>query len=505
MNGKIKENKAKIRELSDVGKEIVGQSSDASDHQIDARQQSVARRASRVARAITNGGEPVKRASARKIAGGAPGNSNNVAGNSNRSAARLGPAAVGRSNDVIVTGPVQVPKLLKPKVVRLYHDEKLVDVIPRVSPGKFKMVSPMLKAGQPLNQGFQFYGAESNETEFMGPRGRHVRVTGRQMLGTVTFADTNGNLGVRSSSGVWLVSPDALGGRLKLLSQQFEEHKCNRLRLTYAPIDAAVDLGAIAFYFRNDISTPLRDVGLDELKHAATHPSFVQTSVWQPASLDIKPEDATSKYFDEENGDWRFQIQGVIQCLGASDVFSQNECGNVYLEYDMEFFGEELDYNIDDQQIWHITATWTAKVVSAAAVLAPSVLLLWLKVPAAGESTAVLDHGLGSFGTAMLWYGSVTVSNWVGSPSGSPIIKTDRSEVDTFRFEYGAGYYIRIVQRDDGGVSRLGLLLYEDLESAGGVLSADSEPTTGQLCYGNAGTFTGTVEFSMNALQLNNE
>lgn len=198
-------------------------------------------------------------------------------------------------------------------------------------------------ASVPLVHGSGHGGA--SEYENVTKEGRSVTVVGRQFFSQVGVRTTARTIGQRLDYGTVVMTPAALGGRLALLAEQFEEHKLNWAKIVYEPSVAATTAGAIAMYFRNDVATPTLDIGQDELMHASTHPSFVQTQVWEPTTMSIKPEDAQTKYFDPSSGDYRQEVQGIVQLLAASDL-AIGTYGSLYIEYSVSFFGEELDYSV---------------------------------------------------------------------------------------------------------------------------------------------------------------
>jgi hypothetical protein len=206
--------------------------------------------------------------------------------------------------------------------------------------------TPRTKASQtqvvaPLAEGAIMSSSSAEEFESMGRQGRTVRAMGSLLLAQV--APPN-NVEAGSRLSVFLLTPSALGGRLALLAETFEQHKAHKCDVVYVPSVPATTAGALAMYARADVTTPMVDVGQDELRHAATHDDFESGPVWQGQVLRIKPENATSRYFDQAEGAPQLAIQSVVQVLSASPLPYGNY-GTLYLHYDFEFFSEELDYS----------------------------------------------------------------------------------------------------------------------------------------------------------------
>jgi len=212
--------------------------------------------------------------------------------------------------------------------------------------------APMPDMEVPVAKGGAYRGSAMTIQRSQSGTDRRVRIAGHQFLGEVGFPYTVTQPGQRSTSGIRSISPDALGGPLLLQSETYEQHRARKLQIKYVPNCSSLAKGSIAMYFRNDVATPVDVVGIEELAHAATHPAFVQTQIWQPAALPIRPDDATIRYFDTDSGDARLQVQGMVTIESAveqvSSDLSSGSCGNLFLEYDIEFFDEELDYEVAD-------------------------------------------------------------------------------------------------------------------------------------------------------------
>lgn len=234
----------------------------------------------------------------------------------------------------------------------------------RTKNGVYKVTrSPSMKQfnqDAPLAKGNSYKGASFRELESVADGQRRLRVRGREFLGEVLAgASLSGTTSIGARLGVFPVNPEALGGRLKLYAQQFEENKLLRSWVEYEPVVPATTAGAIAICFRNDVGTQTTQVGRTAIMHAATLASFVQTSVWDPVEMEIKPEDALKKYFDEGDERYRVACQGFVELLSASDL-ADGTFGNLYLCYEMDFFGEALDFEVTDVDTTLVSITSTA-------------------------------------------------------------------------------------------------------------------------------------------------
>jgi hypothetical protein len=207
---------------------------------------------------------------------------------------------------------------------------------------------------QGINESTPYMGARFEEYEFMQDGQRHMKLVGRELLGSIqAFATIAEIYGVGARLLVCPLAPDFVGGRLGRAAQEFEQHKALALRVWYEPVVPTTTSGALGMYFFNDVGVEAIEVGLNELAHAATHKSFVQTPVWQSICMDIQPEDAINRYFDEESSDFRFEVQGILSVESASNITLDPtgatgpiNLGNIYLEYEFDFFSEVLDYSV---------------------------------------------------------------------------------------------------------------------------------------------------------------
>ena len=149
------------------------------------------------------------------------------------------------------------------------------------------------------------------------------------------------------------------------MSKQFEQHKCRRLRVVYEPVVPTTTRGGVILYFTNDVGTPTFAIGEFELAHAATHANFTMTPIWQACSLDIKPEDTILRYLDATSGDFRLQSQGFITVESAAPITldaANPEIGNVFIEYEYDFFGEVLSYDVLQKPTGFLTVDCPAAV-----------------------------------------------------------------------------------------------------------------------------------------------
>jgi hypothetical protein len=276
--------------------------------------------------------------------------------------------------------------------------------------------------------------------------------------------------------------------------------------VVYEPVVPTTTPGAIAIYFRNDVGTSTLETGRNELAHAATHPSFVQTPVWDEAHIDIDPEDAISKYFDEEVGDFRFETQGLVQVLFASTFQGSADLGplgNLYLCYDMDFYGSELDYEVEEVEEFTLSVDAQNNVFNVAGKN-----VLFSLDPAAAGIPAVTVSGTsmvpGDFVNYLL-YGTVTFGTPTVPWTTPPFDFEVGSDTDVRNFTDGQGVWLRTIDEKSTGNGLL-MSVYADLASANEASTDDQDRKNGQLYWSSGSAIPnvtpGLMEIAVRAWHL---
>jgi hypothetical protein len=312
-----------------------------------------------------NGGKPVGRPAASN--GGPRGGNSNDGGlrpsQSTASVSKLPPVvtlAVPRKKQQGGSAPA-----MKAKKYRIYHDSQGKEVARSEvvsDPNRFDKRLSSVKKGDfaskavGLNSSQVYRGSKTMEHDFVKNGVRGVRLAGSQYLDTVDSGSHNNTVGSRLT--VCLVNPTALGVQLAKMAELFEQSKVHHMKVIYKPVVSAQTDGAIAMYFRNDVSNPMLETGLDELQHAASHESFEDSTVWTPMSIDISPSDVMLRYWDEMLGDYANDIQGIITVLASSTLAADTTYGHLYIEFDVEFFAPEVDYEVTEIGIHELYLEW---------------------------------------------------------------------------------------------------------------------------------------------------
>lgn len=180
-------------------------------------------------------------------------------------------------------------------------------------------------------------------------RGRSsTRCIGTDYLCAITIGGTAAAAGDVLYTTV--VNPSTLGlGRLATIAKLFERYKFKSLKFRYAPVANAQVTGQILGYVDYDtMDDPTGTSGVQNLQRAGAHLGEKPVQVWQgsekPVFWEIKDVDPmTDLYCDSDGTDPRWTNQGRFVLLAASAIASGTACGNIYLDYDVEFYIPQME------------------------------------------------------------------------------------------------------------------------------------------------------------------
>jgi hypothetical protein len=143
-----------------------------------------------------------------------------------------------------------------------------------------------------------------------------------------------------------VVNPKTLGvSRLATVSQLWERYKFKRCTFRYVPVANATQTGQVIGYVDYDTyDNPTGISGAQNLQRAAAHFGEKPAQIWQPVNWVIKDVDPlTDLYVDSDGTDPRWTNQGRLVVLAASAIASGVACGNIYMDYDVEFYIPQLE------------------------------------------------------------------------------------------------------------------------------------------------------------------
>jgi len=186
------------------------------------------------------------------------------------------------------------------------------------------------------------------------PRGRPTRIDGSScrikgtdFLTSVTIGGTSAVAGEVLTTSV--VNPKRLGiARLATMATLFERYKFKSLKFRYAPACPTNTAGQLLGYVDYDTyDDPTGLTGVQNLQRAAAHYGEKPVEVWggtSPVFWEIKDIDPmTDLYVDSDETDPRWTNQGRFVLLAATAIANGTVCGNIYLDYDIEFYIPQVE------------------------------------------------------------------------------------------------------------------------------------------------------------------
>lgn len=178
--------------------------------------------------------------------------------------------------------------------------------------------------------------------------GSSCRIRGTDFLTAVTISGTAATAGDVLISQI--VNPAQLGvARLATMAKLYERYKFKSLKFRYSPVANATISGQVIGYVDYDTyDDPTGSSGTQNLQRAAAHYGEKPVQIWQgsekPVFWEIKDVDPlTDLYIDSDGSDPRWTNQGRFILLAASAIAANTPCGNVYLDYDIEFYIPQIE------------------------------------------------------------------------------------------------------------------------------------------------------------------
>jgi hypothetical protein len=284
------------------------------------------------------------------------------------------------------------------------------------------------------------------------------------------------------------ISPYALGGRLAYLANTFQMHKALRLFIRYVPNVPATTPGSLAFWYHNDDGQTVVPMGVTELQVGATHTAFVQTPVWESASIEVDVNDAINEYYDEESSEFRFSVQGFVKVVASGNLENQDDpaqltFGNLYMDYEFQFEEPSLDTEISLIKQGHIA--FTSQTMVPTFPFPAYIALDGASVnaaPVVANTTGLTPQEMTRYVFACSWQGPQWVED-VWKPFGQDLPTQPEASLG------GAAFYMRCIPRGDPdtvlGVFFSNLLAARTVDMIANVNTSDQIMTQGMLVHSN--------------------
>jgi hypothetical protein len=144
-------------------------------------------------------------------------------------------------------------------------------------------------------------------------------------------------------------NPRMIGvSRLAIASSVWERFKFRSLKFHYAPIANATQTGSLIGYVDYDVNDVPTGTGDANLQRAWAHYGQQSCQIWGDPSKhtvwELKDVDPlTDLYIDSPSEDPHWTSQGRFVLLSASTVAASLPLGNIFVEYDVEFFIPQIE------------------------------------------------------------------------------------------------------------------------------------------------------------------
>jgi hypothetical protein len=190
--------------------------------------------------------------------------------------------------------------------------------------------------------------------------GSRCRIIGTDFLTSVSIGATAAVAGDVLVNQV--VNPAVLAvARLATMSKLYERYKFRSLKFRYKPAANATISGSILGYVDYDTQDdPAGLSGVQNLQRAAAHYGENDVQLWggnQPVYWEIKDVDPlTDLYVDSDGTDPRWTNQGRFVLLASTAIAANTPCGNIYIDYDIEFFIPQLELSPTTGYAYRLTA-----------------------------------------------------------------------------------------------------------------------------------------------------
>ena len=233
----------------------------------------------------------------------------------------------------------------------------------------------------PVSQGSVVHFSGVDEHRSIKHDGEHLLVSGRMFLGAVEHPDylnipSNPVIGVGRRLLVATLSPDALGGRLGIAAKSFQQNRLKRGRFLYCSAIGTQMNGQIAMGATNDTSLTMSVIGEEEFAHTTEVHKSEAANVWMDMELPFKPKLQLKAYEDdaadamETPGLFWVETATLVNFTDLYTAQGQSALGNVFFDYEYEFYNPALSYTIPARQEGQLTLKATA-VVGAPTDFAP--------------------------------------------------------------------------------------------------------------------------------------
>jgi len=194
------------------------------------------------------------------------------------------------------------------------------------------------------------------------PFAKPVRLAGREFLSTVTSSTS-----VSALLYTFNLNPITIGlSNLFTQAATYEKYRYRKLVIHYIPGLTTSLSGSFIGYVDKDPGAPstysmsANQTGNQAIRIASSHEGSCTNNVWCGAKYAMRP-DNNWLFVDPSGSDIRLSSSGIFYLIQNVATTAADSCGSLYIEYDIEFLGKQLNCLSDPASV-KLTAVTPSRV-----------------------------------------------------------------------------------------------------------------------------------------------
>jgi hypothetical protein len=188
-------------------------------------------------------------------------------------------------------------------------------------------------------------------TESGGKYGTCDVLRGTELLQAIGTAGTDAESGDILSR--ILINPSNFNNtRLNQFAPLYQRYRFRKLLFLYEPVCPATTQGQLIGFGDYDVDNLITEDTPTNINIAAAHFGQEVCQVWEARAFPFGVvDDFTTLFCRISDAEARLIYQGVYYLFAASDIAADTACGNLYIDYEIEFYVPQLDASVAEQ-IW---------------------------------------------------------------------------------------------------------------------------------------------------------
>lgn len=181
-----------------------------------------------------------------------------------------------------------------------------------------------------------------------GSRRGSIRVKGQDWLGRITasLSEVPGYVYLE----IYINPLEIAGTRLSLFAQLYDKYRFGMLKFHFVPAGSTQTRGAVLLAYDRDISDATPPPNDNGVRQFMAMMDSVSSPIWAPctAVCPLSHPEEGLWCNPVAGGDDRLSYQGqlYIACMEPSSLAAGQSIGDLFMEYDVEFFDPQLDQTV---------------------------------------------------------------------------------------------------------------------------------------------------------------